>query len=335
MVSIADVAEHAGVSMTTVSHTLSGNRKVSDEVKARVLAAMAELDYVPSRSAQNLALGITRILALVVPDIGNEYFAELAKGVERAAVDRGYNLILATTGSDRDRELHYLEMINSRAVDGIVYSAGAPPTEEELGALLGGMPLVFVDDQVEGTAFPAIVSDNETGGRLAAEHLAALGHRSALIVNVAGQPVSSVLRSRGFLSVWDGVGGTSIQDFTGDYSEESGREIVERYLDQFNSGRITAVFAHNDLMALGVVNGLRAHGIRVPVDVSVVGFDDVSAARYAYPSLTTVRQDVRALGTIATTRMIDALESKQRMSGEQLMLPVELIVRESTAEVAR
>jgi DNA-binding LacI/PurR family transcriptional regulator len=335
VVSIADVAEYAGVSQTTVSHALSGNRKVSDEVQARVRAAMKALDYVPSRSAQNLALGTTRILALVVPDIGNEYFAELAKGVERTAVDRGYNLILATTGFDRDRELRYLEMINSRAVDGIVYAAGAPPTDEELSALVGGMPLVFVDEEIEGTAFTAIVSDNEMGGRLAAEHLASLGHRSALIINVAGQPVSSVERSRGFLTVWEGVGGVCVQDSTGNYTESSGREIAERYLDQLSNGEITAVFAYNDLMAIGVVNALRARGISVPKDVSVVGFDDVSAASYTFPALTTVRQDVNALGTIATTTMIDSLESKQQMGGERTILPVELVVRESTGSAPR
>jgi len=335
VVSIADVAERAGVSATTVSHTISGNRRVSDEIRARVHAAMAELDYVPSRSAQNLALGVTRILALVVPDIGMEYFAALAKGVERAAVDRGYNLILATTGSDRDRELNYLEMIHSRTVDGIIYSAGAPPTEVELRALLGGMPLVFVDDLIEGNAFPAVVSDNEAGGRLVAEHLAGLGHRSALIISVNGNPVSSALRTRGFLSVWDDLGGSSIHDSTGDNTEETGREIAERYLDQLSSGEVTSVFAHNDLMALGVVNALRDHAIRVPEDVSVVGFDDVSAARYAYPALTTVRQDVSGLGTIATTRMIDSLEAKRPIGAEQQMLPVTLIPRQSTGEVAR
>ena len=119
MVSIADVAEKAGVSPTTVSHALSGKRKVSDAVKQRVEQAMALLDYVPSRSAQNLALGMTRILAVLVPDIGNGYFAQLAKGAEAAAVARGYNILICGTGYDNAREVQYLEMIHSRTVDGV------------------------------------------------------------------------------------------------------------------------------------------------------------------------------------------------------------------------
>lgn len=320
------------MSPTTVSHTLSGNRKVSDEVRARVHKAMAELDYVPSRSAQNLALGITRILALVVPDICIEYFAQLAKGVERTAVLRGFNLMLATTGFDREREVRYLEMINSRTVDGIVYAAGAPLEDRERETLLSGLPLVVVDEEVEGADLPTIVSDNEAGGRLAAEHLSSLGHRSALIVNVAVNPVSSVRRTTGFQAAWSAVGGTTVQDFGGDYTESSGRAVAERHVDRFRSGELTAVFAHNDLMAFGVMNGLREHGIRVPEDVSVVGFDDVSPSSYSHPTLTTVRQDVLSLGTLAATEILDALETKQPLRRRRTLLPVELVVRDSTAK---
>lgn len=334
MVSIAAVAKKAGVSPTTVSHALSGKRKVSSEVKARVFAAMAKLDYVPSRSAQNLALGVTRTLALMVPDIGNGYFAELAKGVERAAVDRGYNVILCTTGFDHAREVRYLEIINSRAVDGIVYAAGVPPNDTELHRLLKGMPLVFVDEETEGTQFTAVVSDNEEGGRLAAEHLLDLGHRAALVVGVTGDPASSVRRTRGFLEVWTAAGGRYVQDNGGDFTEQSGRAVAGQHLPDLAGGGLTSVFAHNDLMALGVINALRARGVRVPQDVSVIGFDDMPAACYSYPALTTVRQDVIGLGTTATAAIIRSLESEKPLDGRQVLLPVELVARDSTARRA-
>jgi LacI family transcriptional regulator len=339
MVSITAVAEMAGVSPTTVSHALSGKRKVSREVKARVFAAMSELDYVPSRPAQNLALGVTRTLALMVPDIGNGYFAELAKGVESAAADRGYNVILCTTAFDQAREVQYLEMVNSRAVDGVVYAAGvyaahAPPTDKELRGLLSGMPMVFVDEEIEGTQFTAVVSDNEAGGRLAAEHLLELGHESALVIGVAGEPVSSVLRTRGFLETWTAAGGQVVQNNRGDFTEQSGRIAAEHYLDALRGGTFTAIFAQNDLMALGLINTLRTQQVRVPEDVSVIGFDDIPAARYSYPALTTVRQDAVALGMTATTMIIESLEAKEPMGGEHLLLPVELVARDSTARRA-
>ncbi|HTL40654.1 MAG TPA: LacI family DNA-binding transcriptional regulator [Pseudolysinimonas sp.] len=332
MVSISDVARLAGVSPTTVSHTISGKRAVSESVRARVLQAMAELDYVPTRAAQSLALGRTSIIALVVPDIAIEYFAELAKSVESTAVDRGYNVMLATTGFDAEREAQYLEMIASRAVDGILFASGAVLGERTKTALERGLPLVLVDEEVRGLELRTIVSDNEAGGRLAAEHLAGLGHRSVLEISGSHAPVTSVLRSEGFASVWHPVGGRT-QSAEGDYSAESGRRAVEERMAAFTSGEITAVFAHNDLMALGAIDGLRSNGVRTPEDVSVIGFDDVSSGRYSYPALTTVRQDPKSLGALAAGTLLDAIDEGTPLVAGRTLLPVELIVRGSTGAV--
>lgn len=334
MVSISEVAAHAGVSPTTVSHTLSGKRPVSPDVRDRVITSMRSLGYEPSRTAQNLAFGTTRIIALVVPDIGNGYFALLAKGVERTAVERGYNVILCTTGFDHEREMQYLTMIRSRAVDGIVYASGAPPTDPELTSLLGGMPLIFVDEEIRGTSFGSVVSDNYAGGRLAAEHLLALGHKNAILLTVAGDPVTSERRVAGFTDTWTAAGMQSPHTGAGDYTEERGREAIRPHLDSLRTGAATAVFATNDLMALGVLHELRAAGIRVPQEVSVVGFDDAPAAHYGFPSLTTVRQDILGLGRTATTTLLDALELRVQPPADQVTLPVELVERQSTARRA-
>lgn len=334
MVSITEVAEHAGVSSTTVSHTLSGKRPVSPEVRDRVLESMSTLGYVPSRSAQNLALGNTRIIALVVPDIGNGYFAELAKGVEATAVERGYNVILCTTGFDHAREMQYLTMIRSRAVDGILYAAGAPPTDRELAALLGDLPLMFVDEEIPDTIFGSVVSDNYQGGRCVAEHLIGLGHRSAVVLSVEGNPVTSERRVAGFVDYWRAAGLPDPLTGVGDYTEERGRSAIRPSLQALTTGSATAVFATNDLMAFGVINELRSVGIRVPEDVSVVGFDDSPAARYSYPGLTTVRQDVLGLGRTATDTLLDALERRERPAAVQVTLPVMLVERQTTARRA-
>ncbi|KRC58557.1 hypothetical protein ASE14_18475 [Agromyces sp. Root81] len=333
MVSISDVARLAGVSPTTVSHALSGKRAVSDEVREKVHRAMNEIGYVPTRSAQNLALGSTRILALVVPDIGIEYFAELAKSVEHAAMERGYNLMLATTTFESEREARYIEMIKSRAVDGIVYAAGALLEDHERDALGSGLPLVLVDEEVAGVDLPTFVSDNEEGGRLAAEHLAMLGHRRALFFGADHSPVTGLRRSAGFVKSWSAVDGTTVHDLTGDFTEPSGRAMVARHAHRFTSGEITAVFAYNDLMAIGVMNGLRALGLSVPDDVSVIGFDDSYAGTYCWPTLTTLRQDVVGMGSMAVNTLIDSLESKERLTPTSTFLPVGLVVRESTGKV--
>lgn len=330
VVSIADVAAAAGVSPTTVSHALSGKRKVSPDIITRVKEAMHRLGYEPSRSAQNLARGETRLLAIVVPDIGNSYFAELAKGVEVAAVERGYNLILCTSGFDHERELQYLQMIKSRAVDGIIYSAGVPPTNSELHRLLGNVPLVFVDEEIVGTDFTSVVSDSDNGARLVARHLLDLGHRSALVIDIEGNGATSLRRVEGFREAWR-AGGGDFRIVKSDLTEEGGREAVIPHIEAFRSGGITAIFALNDFMAIGAINQLRKEGVSVPGRVSVVGFDDVSASRYCYPPLTTIRQNVLGLGAAATSALIDALENRKALTGEQVVLPVELVIRESTS----
>lgn len=330
MVSITDVAAAAGVSPTTVSHALSGKRKVSPDIVERVREAMDRLGYQPSRSAQNLARGTTRILAVVVPDIGNSYFAELAKGVEAAAVEHGYNVLLCTTGFDHEREKQYLQMIKSRAVDGVIYSAGSPPTNSELHRLLGDVPLVFVDEEIFGTDFTSVVSDSDHGARLVARHLLDLGHRSALLLDLQGEGATSIRRVGGFREAWRAGGGADFPIVKSDLTEQGGRKAVIPYVEALRAGEITAIFALNDFMAIGAINQLRKEGIDVPRRVSVVGFDDVSAGVYSYPTLTTVRQNVLGLGAAGTSALIDSLEGRKPLTGEQVVLPVELIVREST-----
>jgi DNA-binding LacI/PurR family transcriptional regulator len=271
----------------------------------------------------------------VVPDIGNSYFAELAKGVEAAAVERGYNVILCTTGFDHAREMQYLEMIKSRAVDGIIYSAGSPPTNSELHRLLGDVPLVFVDEEIVGTDFTSVVSDSENGAKLVARHLLDLGHRSALVLDIQGEGATSLRRVAGFREAWRAGGGADFPVVKSDLTEPGGRSAIGPYIEAMRTGEITAIFALNDFMAIGAINQLRKEGIDVPRRVSVVGFDDVSAGAYTYPPLTTIRQNVLGLGAAGTTALIDSLEGRKPLTGEHAMLPVELVIRESTGPVLR
>lgn len=337
MVSIADVAARAQVSPTTVSHTISGKRKVSQKVRVKVLAAMEDLGYVPSRSAQNLASGRTRLIGLIVPDIGNEYFAELTRGVEVAAVDRGYNVILCTTGFDLERERLYLSTLRSRAVDGLVYAAGAPPKGTELRKILGDLPTVLVDEQVPESSIPAVMSDNHAGGCLAARHLIALGHHHAVVLGAERDPVSSAERVRGFCETWREAAGSEPVVLSGSFTAQGGRDAVGSHLEALRADNITAIFAVNDLMALGAIEALEDVGVRFPEDMSIVGFDGISAGRFARPRLTTVRQDVGRLGARAVHRLISSLESEEELQTHVEILPVSLSVRDSTttAPVAR
>lgn len=338
MASIADVASRAGVSPTTVSHALSGKRRVSADVRDRVERAMRELGYVPSRTAQSLASGRTRIIGLIVPDISNEFFAELTRGVEMAAVDLGYNVILCTTGFDHTREVHYLTMIRSRAVDGLVYAAGSPPTTSELGEILGNLPLVLVDEDVPGSDAPSFVSDNMTGGRLLAEHLLELGHQRAIVLAAEGDLVSSDHRVRGFREAWIAAGQEAPPVYTGSFTADGGASAIAPQIDAIVDEGVTAIFAANDLMALGAIEELEQRGLSIPADLSVVGFDDITAGRFARPRLTTVRQNVAELGARAIAALVAQLEGEQPVAqpaSERTVLPVTLTIRESSAPVRR
>lgn len=330
MVSIVEVAAAAGVSATTVSHTLSGNRFVSPQVQVRVRRAMSELGYVPRRAAQTLASGKSRLIALIVPDISNSYFAELARGVEEAAIAAEYNVVLCTTGFDHAREVLYLETVQSRAVDGIIYAAGSPPTTSELVGLLGDLPHVLVDEDIPGATAPTVVSDNVQGGRLAAEHLIALGHGEALVITASGLE-SAAQRHQGFLEVWTASGRPEPRVLDGHFSFEGARAALSGRIGLFAPDRVSSVFAVNDLMALGAIQELASAGINVPAGVSVVGFDDSPSARHSVPQLTSVRQDVVALGVTATNALTEALEEGIPAPAGRRVLPVELIARDSSA----
>jgi DNA-binding LacI/PurR family transcriptional regulator len=337
MVSIVDVALRAGVSPTTVSHALSGRRKVSAEVHSKVLQAAAALHYTPSRFAQSLAQGRTKILGLVVPDINNTFFAQLAQGVERTAIASGYNVLLSTTGFDHTREAYALEMIRSKAVDGIIYAAGAPPSTAELVRLSAEVPMVLVDEELPGVQLPSFVSNNQEGGKLAADHLVALGHNRALILDAGSSLASSQLRVKGFQGRWLSDSSKSVVRATGGFTYEGGGQAIRPLLEDIRRADITAVFATNDLMALGAIEEMRHAGIRVPSQVSVVGFDDTVMGFVVRPGLTTVRQDVLGMGEAAVEWLLNVLGSGSKpqarlASAGRRMLPVELIVRGTTSQ---
>ncbi|WDZ87482.1 LacI family DNA-binding transcriptional regulator [Micromonospora cathayae] len=331
-VSISDVAARAGVSRATVSHVLSGNRPVSQRVQSRVREAMRDLGYVPSRTAQNLARGTTRTIGLLVPDIGNSFFAELAKGVEQASIERGFNVLLGNTGWTSERELFYLETLKSQAVDGVVYAAGAPAPTSRLAEVLAGVPMVAVDEELGELAAATIVSDNRAGGVLTAHHLAGLGHRRAAVLGASPDLVSSMQRVDGFVATWTELVGRAPEVVEGSFEEESGYRAAAALVPRVRAGAVTALFALNDLVALGALRALREAALTVPVDCSVVGFDDIWAARHVSPGLTTVRQDAVGMGALAAEALLRVLRDPAGAPGPgRQVLPVDLTVRGTTA----
>jgi LacI family transcriptional regulator len=327
--SIGDVARLAGVSRTTVSHVISGKRPVSKAVANRVRQAVDALGYVPSRAAQNLSRGTTRAVGLLVPDIANGFFADLAKGAEWALTERGYSMVLCNAGFSFERELFYLEMLKSHAVDGVVYAAGVPTKSSELTGVLAGLPVVAADEELGDTAACTVVSDNAAGGRVVADHLTGLGHERGLVIGVNRWLASAMQRVTGFTDGWRRRTGADPDIAYGSFDEDCGYRTACDHLAKITSGRVTALFAVNDLAALGAMRALAEHGLQVPRDCSVVGFDDIYTARHVRPALTTVRQDAVGLGSAAARALLDVLAGTT--VEPRLVLDVALVERDTTA----
>ena len=337
---IRDVAKRAGVSTATVSRALRGGAGVDPTTRARVEKAAGELRYRPSGVARSLKLGATQTIGLIVTDIENPFFPLLVRSVEDTARDRGYSVILADGRRDAAREIQSLELLARREVDGLLV-ASAVVTERHLDWIADRpCPLVVLNSASPAQGVPAVMSDNDAGGRQVAEHLSALGHRRFAYLG-APPSMNPAVEERlvGLRAVLDERDG-SIEALGGDggveAAEEAAREAMTRWPDT------TALVCYNDLTAVGALRGLRALGLRVPTDVSVVGFDDIELAPFVDPPLTTVRQSTDEMGRWAVSKLIEVVEagtgSADAADGDQdartERMPVRLVVRASTAAAA-
>ncbi len=341
MSTIKDVALRAGVSFTTVSHVVNGTRRVSDEARLRVESAMAELGYVRSAVARALKTSETHILGVVVPNITNPFFAELTRGVEDFARRTGYSVFLCNSDDDRQRQLRYLQTLLERRVDGVLLAASGH-AELEVGPLQDArIPCVVVDRVVKGFAADCVRLDNFQGARLAVEHLLSLGHRSiACISGPAGLPVSQE-RVAGWKEALRGAGLSPLEPLCveGDFTAASGYAAAQQLLPdgaagpRGSAGAVTAIFASNDLMALGVLRAAAERGLAVPTQLSVMGFDGIDLGNYTHPALSTVAHSVRAMGEAAASMLMDRIGTRSALRVDRV-LPMKLLLRGSTASPA-
>ena len=325
---ISDVARLAGVSTATVSRVLSNPAMVSADTRAAVQSAVAATGYRPNMAARNLRHRRTGGIVALVPDLANPFFSKILSGIASVLGPAGYNLLIADTRtSGAERLLDYAEP--SRA-DGLIVLDGSLPAE----ALRGRVPLVEACEWVPDLAAPRVRIDNASAAGLAVAHLADLGHRR--IGHVSG-PAGNVLtqaRLAGTAAALAARGlpfpQTAIYD--GDFSLEAGQRAAALWLAQPADHRPTALTFASDAMACGFIGAVQRHGIRVPQDVSVVGFDDSELIAHITPALTTIRQPHAALGRVAAQRLLAVLAGQP--GAEDTILPVELVIRSSTAAPA-
>ncbi len=323
---IAEVAARAGVSTATVSRVLSGAANALPATRDRVLAAARELDYRPSGIARALKRRETRTLGLLVTDIGNPFYPLVARAVEAAADARGYGIVLANGGDDPERELRHLELLLERRVDGLIVASSRVTRRHAAWLRRLPIPIVLVNTTA-GAGLPAVLTANRRGGRLAAGHLVALGHRRIGYIGAPPEHPASSLRRRGVLDALPPKARTTVVE--GDGGVEGGAAAVAELV----RAGVTGIVAYNDLTAIGALRGLRRAGVAVPDRVSVVGFDDIEMAAWTDPPLTTIRQPTEELGRWAVERLVHTLRGGPPAPERHLAEP-ELVVRGSTAPAA-
>ncbi|GAB4473211.1 MAG: substrate-binding domain-containing protein [Anaerolineae bacterium] len=328
MATMRDVAKRAGVSLTTVSHVINETRYVSESVKQRVFAAMEELDYRPNELARSLRRGQTNTIGLVLPDSANPYFAEIGRAIEALAFEAGYSVILGNTYGEIDKEDVYVEVLRTKQVDGIIFVAAGDRTTSVRSLLERHFPFVLVDRDLGGVSADVVMVDNHQGGLVVTRHLIGLGHRRIGIVTGPSILTPSADRINGYCKALEEAGIPCEEELlvAGDFRPNSGYHAALHLLDL--SHPPTAIFACNDMMAIGVLRAAAERGCRVPDDLAVVGFDNIELAQYTIPALTTFGQPIEDIAQVAVSLLSERIDRPEE-TPRRVILPGELVIRGS------
>ncbi|MBD2846610.1 LacI family DNA-binding transcriptional regulator [Paenibacillus sp. IB182496] len=325
MATIKDVAKLAGVSISTVSYALNNHDKVSLSTKKRILEAARRLNYQKNGIASDLKRSSTRTIALIVTDLAGPHYAELVKGIQEVALSRGYDLLACSSlGGEQSTAVKFL---TEKRVDGAIVLAYNIPAATLRRAAREAYPIILLDREIESPHTVSIEVDNEAGCHMATEHLIEQGHRR--LAYVGGNPMEPLNEQRvsGFKRALRQHGlerEGQLHQF-GMFNRDNGYAMTKMLIAEGNLP--TGILYYNDEMAIGGIQAFREYGIRVPGDVSVIGFDDIELAQYVRPALTTVMQPKYERGALAAHLLFQALDGKPLEP--RYRLPTRLIVRDS------
>ncbi|GKV65865.1 MULTISPECIES: LacI family DNA-binding transcriptional regulator [unclassified Sporosarcina] len=330
-VTIYDVAKEANVSIATVSKVINNTGRISEKTRHRVKNIMEELDYRPNLIASALMGKQTKTIGLLIPDLVNPFFAELARSIEDRGHLMDYNLVICNTDYDPEKEDNYLSLLKQKQVDGFILASGFESLDKVEQLMKADVPVVIVARDFPMFSVDAVAIDDFMGGYLAAQHLTELGHERIGVV--ARNLYSNRERLRGFNFALEEKGLEPQLDYV--YTDEidnilAGRKMVDFYAS--NDQMPTAIFACNDLLASGVIQRAKEMGLSIPDDLSVVGFDNTSIVSIIEPPLTTIAQPIQSMGKEVMDLMISIIKGEREEKGRITLLP-NLVVRNSTKEI--
>lgn len=326
MTTLKDIAKATGFSLSTVSYVLNGKKKVKPETYACIMEAVEKLNYRPNQLARSLKMKHSCSIGVIVPDISNEFFPEILKGIDQIAHEKGYNIFLCNTNNDSALEQESVNMLLSKDIDGIIFIGTANSQILQRSDIT--IPIVLVDRKI-GNTYTSITSDNYLGGYMATEYLIQCGHRNIMLLGGSPTIPNFFERIRGYMDALSDNGIPYTEDcviicdcsISGGY--DAAKELLGRNFD------VEAVFAANDLIALGAMRGFRDNGLRVPEDIALVGFDDIAFASHAIPALSTISQPKFDMGKIAAEKLFAQIFDDEK-AVEHIVLNPTLVVRETT-----
>lgn len=329
---IRDVAELAGVSAGTVSNVLNRPFYVNEVTRDRVLSAIEELNFRPQQDARKYRPGRVRTLGIALANLGNPFFVDVALGAEQVARANDVGVVIANSAYDPQIEDQNLELLVQQRVQGLIIS----PVDESSSRIQmlhdRGVPMVFVDRVSDHTATGwSVVVDDIRGGRLAASHLVDTGHTTVALVGHPGTSPKVHARLRGVLDIVEKSAGVSFEVLeTASWTFDAGRAVGEQIADMDPSRRPSGIICANDLLALGVLQTFNSRGVRVPQDVSVIGYDDLDWSSVASPALTTIRQPRQLLGATAVRMILELFRGgSSKPTSNHVVLQPELVVRQT------
>lgn len=331
-VTIGDIAKMTNVSKTTVSRIINNKTEgFSAETKERILKLIEESNYKPSMIARGLVTKKTKSIGLIIPDITNPFFPSLVRGAEDYACKMGYHIFLSNSDTSIKKESEYLRAFIEKSVDGVILASNISSDYELLKQY--NIPYILLDRHASSEDYNVgVFLDNIKGAYLATKLLLEHGHERIVFIAGSLSITTAADRLKGYKKAFEEKGKPLHDDLIaeGDYQIKSGYEITARLIEQ--KKKFTAVFAANDLMAIGAIKALKARNIKIPEDVEVIGFDNIEVSQMMEPSLSTVTQPVYEMGARGAKMLIDIIEGK-KIRKKKIILEPELVLRESTKNI--
>lgn len=321
---LKDVAKKAGVSVSTVSYVINNNPSISTAVRKKVQRVVENIGYIPNSNAQNMRTGKSMTLGLILPDLANPFFPELAQAVENTAREYGYSTVLIDCDLSKSIEIESIDRLSKWGVDGIVWFPVSQ--EDSASALQSKVPIVVIDRQLN--KYDTVVPNHFQGGVLQAEHLLNLGHKRIGMISGPLSVDNMKDRRDSFIETVSGKA-KMIWEIENPFSMTIDSKVKEKILE----GGVTAIVAGNDLIAIGAMEILKQAGVKVPQDVSVIGFDNISWGQWMSPTLTTISLPVHELGSQAFNFLLRRI-NKPSSTRFNLCMDLDIIPRGSVTEVS-